>query len=147
MVRELLDRAAIEELISRYAIAVDERRTRELTDLYVDGFLLELHDGIRFRLVRPGPGPAVRYHAERDEPLPDLGSPNDGLRTQHLTSNVVITLDGDRATARASLIGVHAGAGGRGFGGGWYAFEVLRTHDGWRLSRVTLNEVVQSHDS
>ena len=56
------------------------------------------------------------------------------MPTQHLITNVLVDLDGDRATAGANLL-VHfpdATLGER------YAFEAARRDDGWRLTRIVV---------
>jgi hypothetical protein len=66
-------------------------------------------------------------------------------RTQHVLTNLVVAVEGDRATVRANLIAVHvhrAGEPGVHFDmGGWYRFAARRTADGWRLSHVRLTPV------
>jgi hypothetical protein len=61
---------------------------------------------------------------------------------QHYSTNHLIDVDGDRATASHYVIGVHvldAGAPARHADvGGRYHCECVRTVDGWRLSHVRI---------
>ena len=69
-------------------------------------------------------------------------------RTQHVTSNVLIDLDGDRATVHANLIATFvsdATATEPTFTmGERYRFEAVRTTQGWRFSAVDAPPVWQS---
>lgn len=143
---EMLDRVAIGDLISRYAAAVDAQRLREERDLYVDGFLLEF-PAVSFAIAQgrrvPAPGD------EANGPVQIKG--NSGFeRTQHLTTNVLVDVDGDRAAARADLFAVHVHDAQRPEShfdlGGVYEFEAVRTADGWRLSRLRLTPVWTAGD-
>ena len=57
----------------------------------------------------------------------------------HVMTNMVCTVDGDRAMAVTYgpwLLVRHAAPGGSEWsGGGWYDDELARTDDGWRISR------------
>jgi hypothetical protein len=147
--RELADRAEVSELVSRYVLAVDERRVREATDLYVDGFVLDFPAAV-FRLVRPDPAlPAVRYHVDTPEPLQELTGHTPYSALQHMTSNVIVELSGDTAHVRANLIAahVHERPDSHFDLGGIYEFDAVRTDDGWRLSRVKLSQVWTGGDA
>jgi 3-phenylpropionate/cinnamic acid dioxygenase small subunit len=63
-------------------------------------------------------------------------------RTQHVITNLLITLDGDRARVRANLIAVHVARASEPtvhFDTGCrYEFETSRTPQGWRISSLKL---------
>ncbi|MCI2423487.1 nuclear transport factor 2 family protein [Saccharopolyspora sp. K220] len=66
-------------------------------------------------------------------------------RTQHVTSNVLIDLDGDRAAVGAKLIAIFVpdpDALEPAFTiGERYRFEAVRTHQGWRFSHVAADRL------
>jgi hypothetical protein len=68
--------------------------------------------------------------------------------TQHVITNTLIDLDGDRATIGANLIATfvhHDGAPEPRFAlGERYRFEAARTPRGWRLSRVQVTPLWRS---
>ena len=64
--------------------------------------------------------------------------------TQHIVSNVEVSLDGDRATARCNLQSMHVRempSGDNFIVAGVYTDELLRTPDGWRIARRALRRV------
>ncbi|MGA5068106.1 nuclear transport factor 2 family protein [Streptomyces exfoliatus] len=62
-------------------------------------------------------------------------------RTVHFSSNYLIELDGDRATLLGNQLSTHvlAGDGGLFVSGGRTENELVRTAEGWRLSRADLH--------
>lgn len=124
--RELLDRAAITDLLARWGAILDEKRLDDLRSTFADDA----------EITTPG------GHAEGiDAILTQAGRHEDpDLRTQHLMSDLVLDLDGDTATARANYVGIFA----RGEGdvlapppvfevGFVYRLGLVRTVDGWRI--------------
>lgn len=66
----------------------------------------------------------------------------DGLEaTQHLITNVLVDIDGDRATATANVVGVHRLTNPHGSPlwtvGGTYELGLTRTEHGWRINAIT----------
>ncbi|MBT2444551.1 nuclear transport factor 2 family protein [Streptomyces sp. ISL-36] len=61
-------------------------------------------------------------------------------RTVHFGSNYLIDVDGDRATLLGNQLSTHvlAGDGGLFLSGGRTENELVRTAEGWRLSRADL---------
>jgi hypothetical protein len=121
--RELLDRQAITDLISRLGLWLDEKRFDDAPSILTEDAAVETPGGIAQGIVR------VADQARRN---------HTGDVTHHVITNVLIDLDGDRATAGANLIASfaepesepHYTLGER------YRFEAVRTPQGWRLSRV-----------
>ena len=64
-------------------------------------------------------------------------------RLQHIVANETIAVDGDRASGRWYLYGIHVPSGDRPGEhadiGGCYRFRALRTADGWRFTEVLLD--------
>ncbi|NAZ84235.1 hypothetical protein GTR02_20740 [Kineococcus sp. R8] len=81
-----------------------------------------------------------------DEQLAKTGSPNGLARysaTWHLSSNHATTIDGDTATSRSYLIGVHRFEEDKhrhADGAGWYDCTLRRTLEGWRFATVLFHE-------
>ena len=126
----MTDRDAITDLVSRLGAWLDEKRFEETEPLFTDDVTVATPGGQAQGVERIA-AQARRNH-ERDE-------------TQHVITNVLVDLDGDRAVARANLIvtfvpeparpEVHRTHGER------YRFEAARTPAGWRLSRVEVSPV------
>ncbi|HYD48612.1 MAG TPA: nuclear transport factor 2 family protein [Terriglobales bacterium] len=120
------DREAIDDLLTRYATAVDRRdwqlfRSCFTTDAQID---YTSAGGIKGSLEE-----VVTWLAQV---LPVF------TMTQHLVVNRDIAIEGDRATARSAFfnpLGVSDGKGGMTlfFDGGYYSDKLVRTGDGWRI--------------
>lgn len=131
-VQLLLDRAAISDLLIEFARSLDERDWAANTQLYVAEGVFEVAGGFRL---------------EGHDELRRTGSPQ-GLAqydgTWHLSANHAIHVEGDTATSRSYLIGLHmlgAGKGHHADGGGWYDCTLRRTPAGWRFVTVRITEV------
>jgi 3-phenylpropionate/cinnamic acid dioxygenase small subunit len=124
------DRDQITDLISRLGLWIDDKRFDETAALFVDDVTVATPGGQAQGVER------VAAQARRNHQS-DL--------TQHVITNVLVDVDGDRATARANLVvtfvpdaaepSVHRTHGER------YRFEATRTTAGWRLSRVEVTPV------
>jgi 3-phenylpropionate/cinnamic acid dioxygenase small subunit len=125
--QELADRIEIDDLLTRYAVAVDGKDW----DLYASCFT---HDafidytsagGIKGRL------PEVKKWLSDTLVIFPM--------TQHVVANRVIVIDGDSATARSYFfnpMGLPDGNGGLKlfFDGGYYNDRLVRTDDGWKIT-------------
>lgn len=122
--QELIDRSEITELVNRLGVWLDEKRWDEARSILTEDATAKT------------PGGSV---AGVDQ-LAQQARQNHVVPTHHVITNVLIDLDGDRATVGANLIatfvtgpdrsGPHFQLGER------YRFEAIRTPDGWRLSQV-----------
>lgn len=127
--QELSDRAEIHDVIVRYGWAIDTKDWALLdtcftTDAYVD---YSSNPG-----GKEGPYAQIRSWLEKMMSAFPV--------TQHLMSNVQITLDGDRASCRTMVTNPQGAATREGplhffFVGGRYDDEFVRTSDGWRIAR------------
>jgi 3-phenylpropionate/cinnamic acid dioxygenase small subunit len=124
------DREAITDLVSRLGLWLDEKRFDETAPLFTDDVTVSTPGG-QARGVDRVAAQARRNHG------------SDG--TQHVITNVLVDVEGDRATARANLIvtfvpdparpELHRTHGER------YRFEAARTPAGWRLAAVEVTPV------
>jgi len=121
----LVDRAAISDLIVAMARALDERDGAAYAELFTDDGVLELGD----------------LRIEGREALADGVAHNLGryAAVWHLSSNHGIEIDGDRASARSYVVGVHRHGDDleqHADMAGWYDTTLERTGDGWRFASV-----------
>jgi 3-phenylpropionate/cinnamic acid dioxygenase small subunit len=122
----LADRLEIDDLLTRYATAVDNKdwdlfRTCFTPDAFID---YTAAGGIKGRL------PEVADWLAQVLPLFPM--------TQHVVTNRAVTVDGDRATSRSCFfnpMGMPEGEGGMNLfiDGGYYNDKLVRTADGWRI--------------
>ena len=129
--QELLDRRAIDDVLYRYAQALDSRDWDLLRSCFTD-------DAVADYL--------------------DLGGVNEGLETivalcrgaldgldasQHLIGSPLAQVDGDTATATCYLQAQHVFNGAPGgdqyLVGGTYVDRLVRTPEGWRIKHRTLH--------
>jgi hypothetical protein len=126
----LVDREAMADLIHRFGVVLDEQRFDDLPSVFPEDATI----------TTPGDHAqgldAIVAHATRNH-TPEL-------RTQHLVTDLVVDLDGDRAQARANYLGVFAIGSGdpaptpRFQIGSVYHVELVRTTDGWRLHSMEI---------
>lgn len=132
--QELADRADLTDLLARQGRWLDERRFDEAATIFTDDATAETQGGTS-RGIEALIAQARRIHVRFD-------------RTQHVVSNVLIDLDGDRATVRANLIATFirdaANAEPTLTVGERYRFDAVRTPRGWRFSRVEVVPVWRS---
>jgi hypothetical protein len=130
-VEALVAHNEIAALVQRLGACLDEGRFEDLRSIFVEDATAKTPGGLAQGLD------ALIAQAGRNH------SPDD--RIQHLISDALIDLDGDRATVRANLIVTFArrtDVPGSHFSlGEVYYFDALRTPDGWRLARVESNPV------
>lgn len=124
----LADRLAINDLLVRYAWAIDTKDWDTLDDVFTADAHIDYTatGGIAGGLAEIKP-----WLAESLAAFP---------ATQHLLSNSQVTIDGDTATARTAVYNPMGAATREGplhffFMGGIYADELVRTPAGWRIKR------------
>lgn len=129
--RELKDREEITHLVYRLGVALDEGRFDELRSIYTEDATARTPGGLAEGRE------ALIAQARRHHPLEE--------RIQHVVSNVLVDVAGDRAEVRANLIATFATDAPSAAGlapvprltlGEIYRFTAVRTAQGWRLSRV-----------
>jgi SnoaL-like domain len=126
------DELAIRDLANRYARMIDRRDWPELPRVFT-------HD-----CELSGQGYLMRGHAELDRGLRKIDMFS---ATQHCVLNQVTQLDGDRATGEFYCIANHIherdGVAYKLDMGIRYDDRYVRTADGWRLAKRTLNLIWQ----
>ena len=128
----LLDRVEISDLLARYSTALDSRDWELLRDVFVPDADCEYG--------------ALGHPHGVDEIIALVRATLDGLdATQHLVGNIVVSVDGDAATAEAYLIAQHIRRGAAGGDdyliGGRYSDLLARTPAGWRIAHRTIHRM------
>ena len=133
MLQELLDREAIKEVRAQLAQALD----------YQDWTLFEslFTEEVEADFTAYGiPSQKVRREELRQSYQHNLS--REGLRTQHISSNFRITVNGDTAQCISNFLGQHYI---KGFEGGEefflraeYKDDLIRTGHGWKIRALTL---------
>ena len=134
--RALADRIAIGELLARYADMVDRRDWTKM------GRIFALEGTIDFRASGGPHGPFREAMAWLDRALDSW--PNN----LHLITNVIVDLDGDRASSRCYF---HVPIGREAHDGRQYTLtesgrfldRLIRTAHGWRIVARVCEEVVR----
>lgn len=128
---EISDKLEIVDVLYRYATALDSRDRELLSEVFVEEGLFEIGAGV---------GDFKGVDAIADVVLEFLG----GLESsQHIISNPVVRLDGDRASSTCYLHAQHYMPDQRTGGntlevGGTYHDELVRTSAGWRIEHRRL---------
>ena len=130
-ITQLIDEHAVQAVLHRYATALDTRDWEKLRTCFAPDVVAsyesigELH----------GYEAVERLCRRVLEPL---------AATQHVVSNVEVSVDGDGATARCNLQSTHVRAtpdGDNFVVAGVYTDELVRTAEGWRIVRRSLRRV------
>jgi 3-phenylpropionate/cinnamic acid dioxygenase small subunit len=125
--QEMADRIEIDDLLTRYATAVDAKDW----DLYASCFTADAFLDYTAAGGIKGQLPDVKEWLAQVMPNFPM--------TQHVVANRVIEIRGDTATARSCFynpMGIADGKGGMAlfFDGGYYNDKLVRTKDGWRIA-------------
>jgi len=131
---ELADRLAIDDLLTRYAMAVDDGDWDALDTVFTPDATIDYTSagGIR------GSYPEVKAWLEKAlAPFP--------VR-QHMIGNKRVAIDGDRATVRAYFFNpmrltLADGTSRSAPSGGYYNHRLIRTPEGWRSQELVEDEV------
>ena len=124
---DITDRIEIDDLLTRYATAVDTKDW----DLYATCFTPDAF--IDYTAAGGIKGTLVEVTAWLAQVLPLFAM------TQHVISNRVVVLEGDVATSRSCFfnpMGLSDANGGLQlfFDGGYYNDKLVRTANGWRIA-------------
>jgi ketosteroid isomerase-like protein len=125
------DIEAIKQLTHRYNLAFDYGDVSGYLDTWSeDGFF-----------ERSNAGRAYQGHAQLEELVREF--PVDG---RHLSTNFIVEVDGDTATASSYLLYLDKSAGFAVSMFGVYADKLVRTDTGWKFSERRLKVDVQDND-
>ncbi len=120
------DRQAIQDLLVKYAWAIDDKDWDALDDVFTPDASI---DYTRTGGIKGTPAEIKPWLAKSLAAFP---------ATQHLLANSQVTIDGDEATARTAVYNPMGAATREGplhffFMGGYYADRLVRTPEGWRI--------------
>src|SRR4051794_44926 len=115
------DRQQVADLVTRLYALLDEGRYDELGSVYAEDVEL------RFPSAEMHGLDAVTETARRRGERYD--------RVQHISTDLLVDLDGDAARVRTNHWAVHIHPGGRFEAGLVHHFDAARTAAGWRLTR------------
>ena len=126
--QSLADRLEIEDLLTRYAWALDHKQFDELNDV----FTADAH--LDYTSSGGEAGAYADVKAWLAKVLPQFPA------YQHLVTNKQITVTGDRATSRAEfynpmVMAKRDGSTSIFFVGGEYHDDLARTPKGWRITK------------
>jgi hypothetical protein len=127
--QEISDRLEIQDTITRYSHGLDQRLWDQWDLAFTPDAVIDF-----------SPVGLTEHTPASARELFTAGDPT-RISGQHLLTNTLITLDGDRATARSEFsMFTMARAEEPDHavlvqGGGWYEDELARTGDGWRMTR------------
>jgi 3-phenylpropionate/cinnamic acid dioxygenase small subunit len=124
---DLIDRAAISDLVDHYAHGVDRRDWALYRSIFADDVTADF--------AWSGVVETMTADSWVEKVAATL-SPFDA--TQHRMSNYLIALEGDRGRVRAQMIARHVLEGEMHAIGGYYTHDVVRNGAGWRIARLAL---------
>ena len=137
LLAELIGRNEITNLVYRLGACLDDRRFDDMRSLLVEAATVRTPGGAAEG--REAVIAQARRNHKPDEP------------TQHVITNPMVELDGDRAKVRANLVVNFAAPAQRDESlpapprkytlGEIYHFDVVRTPEGWRFSSIETNPV------
>ena len=132
-VEDLLDRAAISDVVHRYATGIDRRDWALFRSIFADEVALDFSS---WNGAAPSRMAADAWTAGVTASLSGFDA------TQHVSSNHVITLDGDAATCVSYMMALHYlledGQHQMQGIGGYYTNRLVRGPDGWKIQACTL---------
>ena len=121
----LADRIAAQDLLTRYATAVDRRDWEQYRSIFTADAEIDYTS-------------AGGIAGTVDEVVEFLSTSLELFEmTQHLVSNIDLEVNGDSATVTAMFNNpMRLPGGDTWFTGGWYHHDLVRTPDGWRSRRL-----------
>jgi hypothetical protein len=137
MSQELVDRAAVTDLVTRMGWCLDRRDWDGLKALFTERVYTDYT-----ALWGGTPQEATVDELLATDKQGSWRRTMDGLdATQHLITSILVDLDGDEARATANVVGVHRLVNAHGSPlwtvGGTYDFRLARTDHGWRIRAIT----------
>jgi uncharacterized protein (TIGR02246 family) len=127
------DKDAIRELLAEYCFALDADRFEDMAALFTPDGVWETAFGTG--TGRTGIVAQARSIATGPRP-----------RRVHLTTNIVIQLDGDTATARSNWTLVQNSAGGPTIGsGGAYSDRLVKVDGRWFFKHRTIDRYIAAN--
>jgi 3-phenylpropionate/cinnamic acid dioxygenase small subunit len=124
--QQIADRIEIDDLLTRYATAVDNKDW----ELYATCFTPDAFIDYTSAGGVKGAMPEVKKWLAEVMPMFPM--------TQHIIVNKIVVIDGDRATARSAVFNPMGLPDSNGlllfFEGAYYNDKLVRTPDGWRIS-------------
>lgn len=137
----LADRAQIEEVISAFALNVDRRRWPEAQALVAERIELGFPAGDDNSKLQSRQMSAAEFIASSKSQLPGY------LHTQHLVTNPVISVTGDRATVVSQMQLSHFLPNDEGepfwIVIGMYEYGLERGPAGWKISRMDVHKLFE----
>ena len=126
ILQQLADRQAIADLVMRLARMLDEKRFEDAPAILADDATAQT------------PGGTSRGRAA----VVEQARRNHTVTTQHVITNLLIDVDGDRADAGANLLVTFAPeAEEPTMLGERYRFEAVRQPAGWRLNAIAVEKL------
>ena len=121
----IIDRFEIIDVFNRYAIGVDTRNEEVYLTCFTDELLVDIT------------GESVEHTAKSwtEQAFTALANFE---KTQHIISNHMINIDGDKAEATAYLQALHFTKENTFSVWGHYTHKLIRTPEGWRINNMTL---------
>ncbi|WP_169585779.1 nuclear transport factor 2 family protein [Antrihabitans stalactiti] len=130
-IKELLDKNDIANLVADIGRFIDSKQFDDLSHVYSVDARLKTPDGVTTGVD------AIIQTAQRNHEMFE--------RTQHLVAGVSIDLQVDEAVVDANIVAIFVPAAAvpqdNRIIGIHYAFDALRTADGWRFTRMSITPV------
>jgi hypothetical protein len=127
-ITQLVDRQAVVDVFNRYATGIDTRDTELYRSCFTDDLGLDMWGGN---------GPTQSTGDAWVEQA--FNSVSSFQVTQHVITNHVIEVDGDRATGIAYLLAQHWNPENFMLVGGYYKNDFIRDGETWRIEYLRLN--------
>ena len=125
-----LDRTAISDLVIQYARSLDSQNWQLCRSCFTDEIEMDYYEYTG--------KPATKFRA--DEFIAFNSYALSDLKTQHLSTNHQITLDGDKATCVSNMVALHHRSNNRGENffnmHGYYTMNLVRTVNDWKIQKI-----------